>query len=804
MKNLAPVQFQSARTYSQNKPEEVREKNDNTSCRNLLTENKSSLEFKRVSFGSFFPFLDSHKSKEISPEKLYRKNCSKLSRFFLKQKLFNPDYIGIYEDKISALAVLDCDSVIEKYNFYNQKVNAGRNYNVRLERCFSILAEKELDIEGIDSLCKLSEENSALDVNELMKVAIKYGKFDNVSTKEQTELIEELEKPEVWLTPDQIKDLSSIPSLMRIEYFRDLNRLQTSDKMKEEMLERQKNVPVHSIAVDSKYFDDLFCEGGSFSYSNLKDAFKGVNLDRYREGMSLKYPRENFIRDFKNIVVHLSPEDRAGVFSYFKFNIDEENDIVGYPVPIEIEDSKIPENIKKEVIAAKKLVDAFILQNEIKLDEQDKKLENTLNSFIKAFPEFVSIIGKKHHRGDTIENHTLVVMQKCIENPMTSELPPQDQKVLFIATMLHDISKKQNKVDHDHPLYSAIYAKEIVKKVPISSDDKERIYELIKHSHWTTNSTRNEDMAAIFRRKNDLKFALILSKADTESAGFEYPVKQERIDRIYALRDKIYKNGIPIFASVLPDRGMIPQDSYGLKVIDFTDKNADLSKYGFTAGTKFSDLNFLCHSSTKSASELLSLCDDSKEICLSAILLNPVSSNLMTEYNKGCNVLLSSPNSNICLASSTIGSTGCRRGFEEFKQYLYGQSYEGAMLPDVGIERFREEIPKKLKSYLSLSDEEYAELYCELDSLNSVSEIKDVSLSNGKIVNGDLIKSGIKSVLDYLDIYRKDGKNEVVAFSPKVLAFVIKKDLYDKHEFDRDTLGIINAAKENDIPLVLV
>ena len=803
MKILAPVQFQSARIYSQNKPEKVCAKNNNFGC-GYLTGNKTFQDSKRVSFGSILPFFQNSKNIDISPEKLYRKNYSKLSRFFIRQKLFNPDYIDEYADKISTLAVLDYDNVIAKYNFYNQKVNAGRSYNVRLNRCFSILAEKELDIEGLDVLCKVAEKNDAIDVNELMKVAIKYGKFDSISTKEQTELIEELEKPETWLIPEQIKDLSLTPSLMRIAYFRELNGFQSSGKMKEAMLERQKNVPVRSIAVNEKCFDDLFCEDGSFSYESLKDAFKGVNLNKYYYGVNLKYPRENFIEDFKNVIVHLSPDNKSKVFSYFKFNLDEENDIVGYPVPANIQENEIPENVRKEVIAAKRLVDSFMLQNAIKLDEQDKKLENTLNSFIKAFPEFVSIIGKKHHRGDTIDNHTLVVLKKCLENPMTSEVSPSEQKLLFVAAMLHDISKKQNQIDPEHPLYSAIYAKEIVKKVPMSRDDKERIYELIKHSHWISNGVTDEEMAAIFRRKNDIKLAEIIAKADAESARFDNPVNQERVKNIYALRDKIYKNGIPLFVSALPDKNMISIGSNGLRIVDFTDKNAELAKYGFNSGMKYNDLNFLCHSSTKSASDLLCMCDDSKEICLSSILLSPASSNLLTEHNKGCNVILSAPNSNICLAGSTVGSTGCRRGFQEFKQYLYGQSYEGAMLPDVGIEKFREEIPTKIKKYLALDDNEYAELYSEIDSLNSVDEISDVSLSNGKVVRADSIKSSIKSILNYLYTYRKDGKNEVVVFNPKILAFVIKKDLYNRQEPDRDTLETIRTARENDIPIVIV
>lgn len=777
-----------------------------TSSLNSCQENQEGkLPSKNVSFGSIFSLFNIVMAS--SPEKLFRQNYIKLARFFVRQKIINPNYVDAYESQISTLATLNYDDVVAKYNYCNEKMPLHGSSAIRIPQCFSILAESKLDLDGLSMLCKFAQQPGSqgnLDINELMQKAGQYEKFDNISTKEQVELISNLNKPSTLLSQKQIEELQNSKSLMQIPYFRDLYSLKSEEKIKESLLERQKNVLVKPITVDNQKFDSLFGSNGVFLYDNLKEAFKGVNLNKYYRGVPLKYPRENFVSDFNNLVKHLAPQDKSKVFAYYKFNIDEDDDIIGYPVPREVKEDDVPAGIKKELSAAGKLVNAFMLENKIELQECDRKLEDTLNTFIKAFPEFVSIIGKKHHRGDSIDNHTLADLQGCVENPMTKELTPLDQQLLFVATMFHDISKKENKIDREHPKYSAIYTKEIIKKLPVSPDSKERIYNLIKNSHWTTNGTSDEEAAAIFRRKNDMKLAIILSKADTESAGFKYPVSQERINRIYTFINDIYKNGIPLFADNLPDKKNIPFDKRGLRVIDFSADLSDVTEYGFKVGTKLSDLNFLCHSSTEKSDSLLSLCDDSKEICLSSILMNPSASKLLTQLNKGCNVILAASNSNICLAGSFVGSTGNKRGFNEFKQYLYGLSYEGAMLPDIGIQKFREELPSKLKNSLKVDDNEYAELYKELDSAVSVDDIQDIILSSGKVIKSSDIKKAIQDIIAYMNVPKKDKNNEVVVFNPKIQAFVIKKDSYNADEPDDETLATIKTAKENDIPVVLV
>ena len=65
-----------------------------------------------------------------------------------------------------------------------------------------------------------------------------------------------------------------------------------------------------------------------------------------------------------------------------------------------------------------------------------------------------------------------------------------------------------------------------------------------------------------------------------------------------------------------------------------------------------------------------SICDDSKEICLSSSLLN-VNYGLSTNYNSGVSVILHSSNSDIALAGKKVGGTGGQRGRDAFENYIY-------------------------------------------------------------------------------------------------------------------------------------
>ncbi len=437
------------------------------------------------------------------------------------------------------------------------------------------------------------------------------------------------------------------------------------------------------------------------------------------------------------------------------------------------------------------------------MDDKDKNLEDILNSFVKVFPEFISVVGKIQHRGDSVDFHTLDDLKLCLENPETKNLSPEEQEILFLSVMFHDIAKKETLIDEEHQVPSAHYAKEIIKKLPVSFCEKERIYNLILNSHWTTQNTSAEDLAAIFRHPNDFKIAQILEKADTQSAGFEYSPDENLINEVQKNIKKIQTNAPVLFADNLPeDKSKFPKTEDGIMLLDFTDKEADLEQFGFPAGIKVKDLNLLCHSSSEELSSLLNICDDSKEICSSTSFLN-AQNELETYYNNGCSVVLDSTNSDIALGGVNVGCTGGHRGFEHFKDYIYTRNTtnKNDEYKAERNKRQRKEIADFLKKELKLSDDEYVEFFNLVEKYKNKKEIEDLQLDSGRIINADKINEALNNLHKYMLKNREDAEyiNEVVVFQPKIQAIVLNKKSFLNSAIKNTETE--NAIKTNNIPV---
>ncbi len=608
-----------------------------------------------------------------------------------------------------------------------------------------------------------------------------------------------------------IKNLNDNHSLMKFGLIKDIKRCGSSKILQEELSERMKNKPVTSINVNPKQMKE-FLQSDYLNIKFLKNNIGNIDLNKYEKGFPLKYSRDNFISDFNNEIKNLSLKEKNEIFKYYNFSIDRENDIIKFPVPTNADISSLSPKVQEIIPKTNKYINNFTLNNKIILDKQDKEMEKFLNEFIKVFPEFISIIGKIQHRGDSIDHHTLDNLQRCLNNPEIKKLTKEEQRILFFSVMFHDIAKKQKLIDDGHQRPSSIYAKEIMKKVPISFKEKEQIYNLIANSHWLTDGKNVSDLGAKFRHNNEFTIAQIMSKADSESSGFEYAPSLKRINLINEKINKIQSNGIPLFADNLPeDTSKFPTDKDGVKYLDFTDKEADLSAYGFPQGTKVKDLNLLSHNASSNFSSLTDICDDSKEICLSTSFLN-ASGDICTHYNQiysyeNCDVIIYSSNSDIALAGVNVGCTGGKRGFENFKDYVYGENhcYLNENNKDKQNIEERSELPNYIKKELNLSDIEYLELYRHLEKYSDKRDIQSLTLSSGRTLESQTIKLALNNMHKYLLDGNANGsgyKNEIVVFQPKIQALVMKKNSFMKSDIENSKLK--QTAKNNNIPIILV
>lgn len=724
-----------------------------------------------------------------SPETKQKINAAKIAKLFVDNGTVN-SYQEAYKHKdlINELAKHDYESVSKKYNtiLKNMQIDGVKKdtteylQTMDLMQVYNVLMYDKLQSEDIDEIFRISRNrpnknphfDERLQLNCFVSTLKKYEDFDNLSASAQKDLMRCLDYTFPTynsLTLEEAKNLSKYSPLTKFEYINDLRNVESQDELVQNLDNRRRNIPCRSIPVEKTKIEKVLSQDG---IENLTKALNKTDITKYEKGFPLEYSREEFIRDFKKLTQNLSNEDKKKVFEHFGFKINSANDIINFPNP----DTKdeVDDNLKAVVEKGREYVNKFMLENKIKLEPQDKALETELNNIIQVFPEFISVIGKPQHRGDSIDYHTMDDMKQILNDKNFKLLPPAEQKILTTATLFHDFGKVQGEVDEGHARKSAILTKEILKKTDLSFDEKERIYNLINHSHWLVEGSSIEDTAFNFRRPNDFKMAEIFEKADSNSAGFEYNPNPEKISQINQNIDKINQTGIPLFVNQLPkDDKYYDKTPSGTRYLDLRDPEMSVEKYGYPKGTKVKDLKFLCHSSSDDLSNFEALCDDSKEVCLSTSLLD-CRQRFSTGYNYSGSYIVSGNNANIVIGGKDVGCTGGHRGREYAKRVMYLQEAQKGFLPN---EKERQIIPNQIKENLNLTAEEYLELYTNICNLEQLEDIQDVSLKTGRTIKKEDIQKTISDIQTELVRPReKDEKgytNEIVVYNPKIEAAVI-------------------------------
>ena len=521
-------------------------------------------------------------------------NYKKICKLFLENGTLIKDDIAEKQKELKILAAMDFKNIKQKYEIildYYKKNNLEikpEKYkeDIRFDNIKNILLFDELTPEDLQELILIKESRGLsnwiddLKINELVKNIMDYENFENIPIARQTELISihrYVVPTSQTLSQMEIKNIKDDFAINRFKYIKDIKKAKNREEFLNEMQNRRINIPCRALMVEKTKAELITSD--RFIY-NLSKALTKTNLTKYENGFPLKYPRNEFIQDFKNITDNMSAKDKIQLYKYFGFNINTNDDIIKYPNPIGNKKIDI-NNIHSEVEDARKLINKYIYQNSIKLDREDKDLEIALNLIITAFPEFISVIGKSQHRKGSIDFHTFDNLQRIMNNPEFYKLKPEEQRILYLATLFHDFAKAEGTEDPEHPKNSALIAKEIIKKLPISFDEKERIYNLIKHSHWLVDKESERTQGFYFRRPNDFKIAQIFSRADSNSAGFEYNPSKRRIDLIKENIDKINSDGILIFADNIPiDTSSFETNRYGVKYMDFRNPEASVEKYG--------------------------------------------------------------------------------------------------------------------------------------------------------------------------------------------------------------------------------
>ena len=115
----------------------------------------------------------------------------------------------------------------------------------------------------------------------------------------------------------------------------------------------------------------------------------------------------------------------------------------------------------------------------------------------------------------------MLTLANAINDPNYKNLSNSDKMILKLSALLHDIAKKENTNDINHPQRSAVVSGSILDRFIKNEDLKKRTLNLIRNHEWLkdySTSTDKERLAQIiafqFRRDNDFELAKILTKAD--------------------------------------------------------------------------------------------------------------------------------------------------------------------------------------------------------------------------------------------------------------------------------------------------
>ena len=530
-------------------------------------------------------------------------------------------------------------------------------------------------------------------------------------------------------------------------------------------------------------------------------------LKKYKNGLPLKYNRNDFLKDI-NVLVQKNPEAKNVLVNKWGFTLD-----LKMPEYFTVKQQNAEElnPIEKEVDS---LINKFLYENEIQT--KDAELNKQLNILIKAFPEFISMIGREQHgtHAYTVDVHSLLVLAEAIRNPKYQGLNATDKETLKTIALFHDISKKEKEIDKEHPAQSAICTKSILRKTNKTEAELNRIYELIKnHSFlemldkvdYTTPMERK--LAFYFRRPNDFEIAKILTESDLKSVNdYFYEANKSKLSEksLKGISNNIIKLqgcGNAIFPSYIVDKNALNKHKQVINgkeyiIINTHDFgiNEDLSEYGFEEGTKKQDLSFLVHM-TDRLNTLEFLKNSASESVLSESFITPL--HKKTYADKKYGVFLKHNNYDIINMARDNQASGRGKEIKNILSRLFDDNTERAtfvfnLLHDLGINNYYS-VP--LGSDFSTF---YNEVLSNITSLNGIEPKRNYHLGK-RAFTGESLISSLKKTQKELLHKTNDLHNEILGYAPEIQGVIAKEK--DPNKLPTD---ILDFAYENNYPIVLI
>lgn len=273
----------------------------------------------------------------------------------------------------------------------------------------------------------------------------------------------------------------------------------------------------------------------------IEKAFKEFDFSKFgREGIPLKYSRQELIQDIVNSLKTTQPEKAETLLKKFNLTIGY-GDLDGIPnLAVNAGHSTAANKIRQ-------YLEKFCKNNETTIS--DKNAKKALDSIIKDFPEFNMTIGKVQHGTHiySVDVHSLKVLQSAMNNPEYAKLSNESKEVLKLTALIHDFGKKGNIVTPGHAIESRREAELLLKNYDFPQNIKDRVLNQVENHHWfekyNLGKANAQDIREIFKTPEDLKIAKMLAKGDFESVNPQFHLQrmvpnriltQEEFDTVFA------------------------------------------------------------------------------------------------------------------------------------------------------------------------------------------------------------------------------------------------------------------------------
>ena len=569
-----------------------------------------------------------------------------------------------------------------------------------------------------------------------------------------------------------------------------------------EKIEKSLTHAIEPVSVDRKEISK-FCK--TFLKRNIKtDSVLSLPekwdeiAEKYGEtGLPLEYSRKAFVGDLTEILRNLPDGEQKEILRKMDIylNLKGQDDYEGF-----VTLSKLNrENPNEEAIY--KIGEKFLKENQIKTG--DDKIDKLLNTTIKAFPEFINIIGKAHHGPHkyTIDIHTLKVFKEVVSHPKFNELSLQDKIIAQFVALFHDIGKKGGEDDNYHEILSSIIANDILSsKVPMADNVRKRIVELIRNHNWSESmNARNmtaEKAAVLFRNPKDDLIMEIFAEADLKGVSESfYNDNKDSVQRsIENIRKKLQEfnaGGNMLFTTYVNRSKKLPEYD-GNKVLDLTkvEDDANLCDYGLSTRNK-EDLRFLVHATDEEGMEKLDkICHGIDDPVLCSTLISPSKHSLYNQSAKWA-IMLDAPNSNIANSAPANQSSGGGKGLSKFVKFVFEDKEYRNFQRNVFLRALR-------KYYPNITQEQYGEIYKKLVNKKRLENFEDIILSDGTEITAPKLQEAYKAIEEAIIETTDKEHNEINVYNPKVAGIISFVHLESLRS------DVLNFVQEHNLPIIIL